>query len=55
MAILAMVIARANGSKTAKPSDFMPEFDQGPKVQPPGQLLAKFRQYTKLYNRTAGS
>ncbi|NBQ49118.1 MAG: DUF4035 domain-containing protein [Marivivens sp.] len=40
MAILATVVARGAGSKTAKPKDFMPDFSGGSVRQSPQDMMA---------------
>ena len=53
MAILATVVARAAGSKRAKPEDFMPTFGKPRRQQSPQQMLSVFRAYKDAHNRAS--
>lgn len=49
MAVLATVVARSGGSKTAKPSDFIPRFD-APKAEPTSVIKAKLMAIAEAHN-----
>lgn len=48
MAVLATVVARSAGSKTAKPSDFMPKFEE--KVQTVDEMRRRFERFVEEHN-----
>lgn len=50
MAVLATVVARSAGSKTAKPDDFMPKFDAGLIRQDPEELQRKMFAFAEQHN-----
>lgn len=52
IAILATVVAAGFGSKSAKPSDFMPRLNAEPKPkQSVSQMASMFRRYAEAHNK----